>query len=68
MEKLFLTEKEMADRLNLSVAWLRKRRISGDGPVFCKIGKLVRYPCAENESYAQGLRRFGSTSEVTADV
>lgn len=66
MTKIFLNEREMAERLGVSVAWMRKRRLAGDGPVFCKIGKMVRYPVAENESYVQGLRRFGSTSEVTA--
>lgn len=68
LTKLFLNEREMAERLGVSVAWMRKRRLTGDGPVFCKIGKLVRYPVEENEAYAQGLQRFGSTSAVTATI
>ena len=39
-----LNEQEAADILGCSPALLRKMRLSHDGPAYCKIGRLVRYP------------------------
>jgi len=39
-----LTEFEAAKRLACSVGLLRKWRASGIGPVFCRFGRLIRYP------------------------
>jgi hypothetical protein len=36
-------EKDAAQMLGCSVGLLRKWRLFGEGPAFCKIGKLVRY-------------------------
>ena len=30
--------------LNVSLSWLAKARVGGDGPEFVKIGRAVRYP------------------------
>ena len=38
-----LTEKQASEKLNVSVALLRKWRRVGGGPRYCKIGSLVRY-------------------------
>jgi excisionase family DNA binding protein len=38
-----LTPKEAAERLKVSVSWLAKARISGEGPDYIKIGRSVRY-------------------------
>jgi hypothetical protein len=65
--KKFLNEKEMAQRLGVSVAWLRKRRITGGGPVFCKMGRLVRYPDDSADVFAIGLPRLTSTSMCEAE-
>jgi predicted DNA-binding transcriptional regulator AlpA len=39
-----LTPRETADRLRVSVSWLAKARMRGDGPPYVKIGRSVRYP------------------------
>jgi len=38
-----LTGREAADRLRVSVSWLAKARIRGDGPPFMKFGRSIRY-------------------------
>lgn len=42
--KAYLTEREVAERLSMSVKWLQKMRLSGGGIPFVKIGASVRYP------------------------
>lgn len=41
--KALLTPKEAARFLNMSVSWLAKSRMRGDGPPFIKIGRSIRY-------------------------
>jgi hypothetical protein len=36
-------EREAARMMSCSVALLRKWRLFGEGPAYCKIGRLVRY-------------------------
>ena len=38
-----LTPRETADRLRVSLSWLAKARMRGDGPPYVKIGRAVRY-------------------------
>jgi hypothetical protein len=38
-----LTPKETADLLRVSESWLAKRRMTGDGPPFTKVGRCVSY-------------------------
>ncbi len=38
-----LTPKDAAAFLKLSLAWLAKARMRGDGPPYIKLGKSVRY-------------------------
>jgi hypothetical protein len=38
-----LNEHEAANYLGCSISLLRKRRLFGEGPAYCKIGRLVRY-------------------------
>jgi hypothetical protein len=38
-----LTPKEAADFLKVSDSFLAKRRMTGDGPVYIKVGRAVRY-------------------------
>ena len=38
-----LNPQATAKILNVSVSWLAKARLSGDGPRFVKIGRAVRY-------------------------
>jgi predicted DNA-binding transcriptional regulator AlpA len=38
-----LTPKETAELLKVSVSWLAKARMRGDGPAFIRIGRSIRY-------------------------
>ena len=39
-----LTPKEAAEFLKVSLSWLAKARMRGDGPPFIRIGRSIRYP------------------------
>jgi hypothetical protein len=49
--KQVLNEKAVFDEFSLSIPWLRKRRHLGDGPIFLKIGRMIRYRRADIEAY-----------------
>ena len=49
----FLTPKEAAELLKVSVSWLAKARSRGDGPPFIKIGRCVRYSAAALEEWVK---------------
>ena len=57
-----LTPNEVAGRLKLSMSWLAKARMRGDGPPFIKLGKAIRYPEAALIQWMKGRQRL-STSE-----
>jgi predicted DNA-binding transcriptional regulator AlpA len=40
---VLLTAKEAAKSLKVSVSWLAKARMRGDGPPWIRIGKSIRY-------------------------
>ena len=42
-DERLLTPKETADFLRMSLSWLAKARMRGDGPPFQKLGRAVRY-------------------------
>jgi predicted DNA-binding transcriptional regulator AlpA len=58
----FLTAKEAAALYGVSLSWLAKRRMSGDGPPFVKVGRSVRYTEAGLIQWAKSRQRL-STSE-----
>ena len=39
----FLSEKEVAERIGLSLASLQRRRMAGDGPEYARIGSRLLY-------------------------
>lgn len=41
--ELLLTAREAANFLRLSLSWLAKTRMRGDGPPYVKLGRTVRY-------------------------
>ncbi len=59
-----MTEDEVAKRLNVSVASLRRWRLLGKGPVFIKVGSLVRYRAEDLDSWLATLPQGGSTSRA----
>ena len=50
------TEQQAAEMLGCSVAALRKWRWLGKGPVYCKVGRLVRYGDADLVAYLDANR------------
>jgi predicted DNA-binding transcriptional regulator AlpA len=60
---VLLTPKEAAKLLKVSVSWLAKARMRGDGPPFIKVGnKSIRYSEAALIQWMKARQRL-STSE-----
>jgi predicted DNA-binding transcriptional regulator AlpA len=53
---------DVAKILNVSISWLAKARLSGDGPRYVKVGRAVRYLESAVREYIKARTR-GSTSE-----
>ena len=51
-----LDEQEVSRRLRVSVNTLRYWRLSGDGPNWVKLGRLVRYDAAAQSFVGRNLR------------
>jgi hypothetical protein len=60
-----LTSVEFARELKVSMSWLAKARMRGDGPPYVKIGRSVRYPDPGARDWIEAQSRT-STSEVEA--
>lgn len=62
-DKAYLTESEVASRLNLSVKWMQKMRHARQGIPYVKFGGAVRYPVIEILNYEHNAKpsiAFGS--------
>jgi predicted DNA-binding transcriptional regulator AlpA len=59
---LVFTPEETANRLKVSLSWLAKARMRGDGPPFIKIGRAIRYSEAALQQWMKSQQRL-STSE-----
>lgn len=59
----WLTTKDVAKILQISVSTLAKRRLKGLAPRFAKFGRSVRYSLRVVDEYAQASART-STSQV----
>jgi Helix-turn-helix domain len=55
-----LTVAETAEILNVSESWLNKARLTGDGPIFIKIGRRVVYNANDLSAWLSN-RKFVST-------
>lgn len=55
----FLNEQEVSKRVNVSVATLRRWRLEKRGPMFVKVGSLVRYRPEDLDSWAAALPTGG---------
>ena len=58
-----LTTQEAAERLRVSVSFLMKARLRGDGPRYRKIGRAVRYSEADLIDWLKAQAR-SSTAET----
>ena len=59
---VLLTPKDAARMLKVSTSWMAKARMRGDGPLFIKIGRGVRYTEAALQQWTKSHQRL-STSE-----
>jgi predicted DNA-binding transcriptional regulator AlpA len=57
-----LTAKEAAKFLKLSLSWMAKARMRGDGPPYIQIGRSIRYAEAALIQWMKSRQRL-STSE-----
>ena len=62
-----LTPAEVARPLNLSVSWLAKARMRGDGPPYVKIGRAVRYSGADVQEWVKAQGRTSTSEREAAD-
>jgi predicted DNA-binding transcriptional regulator AlpA len=60
---VLLEPKQAAALLNVSLSWLAKARMRGDGPPFIKIGRSVRYSEIALQQWMKSRQRL-STSEL----
>ena len=58
----FLTPKEAAGRLKVSLSWLAKARMRGDGPPYIPVGRSIRYDEIDLIQWMRSQQRL-STSE-----
>lgn len=65
MSDKLLNTAEAAERLGVSISYLNKRRLTGGGPVFVKIGARVVYDPSDLTAWV-AARRCGSTSGFVA--
>jgi excisionase family DNA binding protein len=62
----FLNEQEVSKRLNVSVATLRRWRLEKRGPMFVKVGSLVRYRPEDLDSWVAALPTGGSVAAMAS--
>ena len=60
----FLTEQEVSERLNVSVATLRRWRLEKRGPMFVKVGSLVRYRPEDLDTWVSALPTGGTLAAM----
>jgi transcriptional regulator with XRE-family HTH domain len=63
-----LDERDVADRLNVSVATVRRWRLFKTGPKFLKIGAAVRYRPEDLAAFLDSLPTGGGPSTSTAQA
>jgi len=59
---VLLTAKDAANLLKVSLSWLAKARMRGDGPPYIKVGRSIRYTEAGVLQWMKSRQRL-STSE-----
>jgi excisionase family DNA binding protein len=68
MTGILLTEPEVADRLRVSLACLRRWRVERRGPRFVKVGSLVRYPADRLDEWIESLPAGGTLATATRNA
>jgi hypothetical protein len=62
-----LTPQETAAALRVSLSWLAKSRVRGDGPPYVKVGRMIRYRPSRVASWLK-TRQRSSTSELRSKL
>ena len=62
-ERTYLTTREAARYLGLSLSTLKRYRVSGDGPVFHRFGGRVRYRREDLDAWAAARRRVSTADD-----
>ena len=57
-----LTPKETAAKLKVSLSWLAKARMRGDGPPYAPVGRSIRYPEIDLIEWMRSQRRTSTSS------
>jgi predicted DNA-binding transcriptional regulator AlpA len=58
---VLLTPKEAAKLLRVSLSWLAKARMRGDGPPYIQIGRAIRYSEAALIQWAKSRQRLSTS-------
>ena len=65
-EQVFFTTVEAARYLRLSSSTLKRYRVTGDGPVFSRLGGRVRYRRGHLDAWAEERERVSTADDGTA--
>ena len=63
---VYVNAQEAAEFLRLSRKTLDRYRVSGEGPVFHKFGRRVRYARSDLEAWAEARRRASTSDDGSA--
>jgi predicted DNA-binding transcriptional regulator AlpA len=61
---VLLTAKEAATLLKVSLSWLAKARMRGDGPPYVRIGRSIRYTGAGLVQWTKSRQRLSTSEEL----
>ena len=62
-QRAYLSTRQAAALLGLSPRTLERYRVTGDGPVFSKLGRRVCYARADIDGWASGRRRRSTSDD-----
>jgi hypothetical protein len=65
---IYYTPREAAAYLKSSTSTLAKRRLYGDGPQFCRIGRAIRYRKADLDEFMACTRAQSTSRLATGQV
>ena len=60
---VLLTAKDTAARFKVSVSWLAKARMRGDGPPYIRIGRSIRYSEAALLQWMKSRQRLSTSGQ-----
>ena len=60
---VLLTPKEAAKLLKVSLSWLAKARMRGDGPAYIRVGRSIRYSEAALLQWMKSRQRLSTSQQ-----